>query len=54
MAFKTRKNQYDDIYGAAQSLAQSTANRGAAGAGNAQGRSAAGSYGSIGSAAGAI
>ena len=54
MAFKTRKNQYDDIYGAAQSLAQSTANRGAAGAGNAQSRSAAGSYGSIGSAAGAI
>ncbi len=49
MAFKTRKNQYDDIYGAAQSLAQSTA-----GAGNAQSRSAAGSYGSIGSAAGAI
>lgn len=54
MAFKTRKNQYDDIYGAAQSLAQSAANRGEAGAGNAQSRSAAGSYGSIGSAAGAI
>lgn len=54
MAFKTRKNQYDDIYGAAQSLAQSAAKRGAAGAENAQGRSAAGSYGSIGSAAGAI